>query len=64
MELGMKNFIPLGQNSILGKKGGHPESGKNSTNSDLAQIFRVTPDQWKNGIEEDKFYPPSGEIQF
>ena len=33
MGLGMKNFTPLSQNLILGKKlGGHPKSGKNSTN--------------------------------
>ena len=37
---------PLSQNSILGKKGGDQlKSGKNSTNSDLSQNFRVTSGQ-------------------
>ena len=38
---------PLSQNLILGKKRGgeHPKLGKNSTNSYLAQTFRVTSDQ-------------------
>ena len=40
------------QNSILGKKmGGHPKLGKNSTNSDLSQIFNVALHQLKIVIE-------------
>ena len=58
----MKNFTtppPLNQNLILGKKKGeHPKSGKNSTNSDLAETFRITPGLKNDGIENEKFYPP------
>ena len=50
---------PLSQNSILGKKGGgHPKLGKNSTNSDLAQNFRVTSNQQKIVIKGENFPPP------
>ena len=54
-------FIPFSQNSILGKNrgGGHPKLGKNSINSDLAEIFRVTPGLRKNGIQNEKIYPLS-----
>ena len=60
MGLGMKKFPPppLSQNSDLGKKGGHPKSGKNSTNSDLAENFRITPGLRKNGIGNENFYLP------
>ena len=56
----MKIFpTPLSQNSILGKKGGgHPKLGKNSTNSDLAQNFRVTSDQQKIVIRGENLHPP------
>ena len=41
-----KFLDPFSQNSILGKKRrAYTKSGKNSTNSDLAQTFRVTSDQ-------------------
>ena len=52
---------PISQNSILGKKkgGGHPKSGKNSTNSDLSQIFRVILDQKKILIGGEKIYRAS-----
>ena len=44
---------------ILGKKGGgHPKLGKNSTNSDLAQNFRVTSDQQKIVIRGENLSPP------
>ena len=59
-----KILPPLSQNSILGKKGGTQNQVKNSTKSDFAQIFRVTPAQWKNGIEDENFYPPSAKIKF
>ena len=37
------NPPPLSQNQILGEKeGAQPKLGKNSTNSDLAQTFRMT----------------------
>ena len=50
---------PLSQISILGKKrGGHPKLGKNSTNSDLAQNFRVTSDQQKIEIRGENVPPP------
>ena len=45
--------------SILGKKeGGPPKLGKNSTNSDLAQTFRVTSDQQKIVIRGENLPPP------
>ena len=44
--------------------GGHSISGKTSTNSDLAPIFRITPAQWNNWIGDEKFYTPSAKIQF
>ena len=52
--------LPLSQNSILGKKrgGDHQEWGKNFTNSDLFQTFRVTPGQLKNWIGDEKITPP------
>ena len=43
------------------QKGGggvHPKLGKNSTNSDVAETFRITPGLRKNGIGNEKFYPP------
>ena len=50
---------PLSQISILGKKkGGHPKLGKNSTNSDLAQNFRVTSDQLKIVIRGENLPTP------
>ena len=59
MGLGMKKFTPLSQNSILGKKkgGGHPKSGKISTNSDLAETFKISPGLRNNGIGNEKFHP-------
>ena len=55
----MKIPPPLSQNSILGKKGGgHPKLGKNSTNLDLAQTFRVTSDQQKIVIRGENLPPP------
>ena len=39
--------------------GGHPKLGKYSTNSDLAETFRITPGLRKNGIGNEKFYPLS-----
>ena len=59
--IGNEKFHPphLSQNSILGKKsGGHPKSGKNSTNSDFAATFRIIPGLRKNGIGNEKLYPP------
>ena len=66
MGLMKKNVTPLSQNLILGRKGGgeHPKSGKNSTHSDFAQIFRVTPAQWKNGIGDEKIYPSQPKFEF
>ena len=50
---------PLSQISILGKKRvGHPKLGKKSTNSDLAQNFRVTSDQQKIEIRGENLPPP------
>ena len=60
MGSGMKNFTPLGQNSNLGKKGGgHPKSGKNSTNSDLAQTFRISSAQYRIVIGGENLYQNS-----
>ena len=36
----------------------HPNLGKNSTNSDLAQTFRVTSGQYRIVILGEKFYLP------
>ena len=59
-----ENLPPRGENQpplkpnvdFRQKKGGHPKVGKNSTNSDLAQNFRVTSDQQKIMIWGEK--PP------
>ena len=57
--IGGENPPPPSQISILGKKGGgHPKLGKNSTNSDLAQNFRVTSDQQKIVIRGENLPPP------
>ena len=58
--IGGKN-LPTPQKQKLDfrqKKGGHPKSGKNSTNSDLAETFRISPGLRKNGIGNEKFYAP------
>ena len=62
--IGGENFCPpLGQNLILAKKGGgHPKWGKNSTNSDLAQNFRVTSDQQKIEIKGENLPPLLSQI--
>ena len=55
-----ENPPPLSQNLILGEKNGgeHPKLGKNSTNSDLAQNFRVAWYQQKNVIRAENLSPP------
>ena len=57
---------PLSQNLILGKKEGkHHKLGKNSTNSDLAQTFRVTSGQQNIVIVGENLRPPpSSQISF
>ena len=52
-------FPPPWQKLDFRQKGGHPKSGKISTNSDLAETFRVAPGLRKNGIGNEKFYPLS-----
>ena len=57
----MTNFTPPPQPKLdfRQKKGGeHPKLGKNSTNSDLAQNFRVTSDQQKIVIKGENLPPP------
>ena len=62
----MKNFTPHQPKLYFRQKRvGHPKLGKNSTNSDLAQTFRVTSDQLKIVIGGKKNYPqPSAKTQF
>ena len=51
---------------FLGKKegGNHPKLGKHSTNSDLAQTFRVTSDKYKIVIGGEHFYPQKPKLDF
>ena len=44
------------------KEGGHPKLGKNSTNSDLAQNFRVTSYQQKIVIRGENLPPPEPKL--
>ena len=55
----MKNFTPHQPKLYLGKKGGHPELGENSTNSNLSKIFSVILDQLKIVIGGKKIYHPN-----
>ena len=60
-----KNLPRHSQNSILGKtKGGgeHPKLGKNSTNSNLAETFRITSDQLNIVIQGENPPPPKSQI--
>ena len=56
---------PLTQNLILGKKGGsRPKLGKNSTNLDFAQTFRVTSGQKNCDYGENLPHPPKPKLDF
>ena len=53
-----KSPPPQAKSQFWAKKGGQPKLGKNSTNSDLAQTFRVTSDQQKIVIKGENLPPP------
>ena len=65
LNLPFENVYPPSQNLMLSKeKGGHLKPGKNTTNSDLAETFRIIPGLRKNGIGNEIFYPHLEKLNF
>ena len=66
IKVGGKNFNPLKPKpNFLAKKGGKPPKiTQNSTNSDLAQIFRVSWIQKIIKVGDKNFYPNWAKIRF
>ena len=52
-----ENIPPKPKLDFRQKKGGHPKLGKNSTNLDLAQNFRVISDQQMIVIRGENLHP-------